>query len=108
QLGVAGLRPRHLDAIAPFQVTTDPYRDVALPGGIPNSGFGAFWGLGDQPEASYSSGIQQTSQAQDSGCGRAQVTHIEAQPSHNIFLQGLHHLWDDAYWQAREPGAHAT
>jgi uncharacterized protein len=108
QLGVAGLRPSHLDAIAPFQVTTDLYRDVALPGGVPNSGFGAFWGLGDQPEASYSSGIQQTAQAQDGGCGQAQAAHLQAMPSHNIFAQGIHHIWDDAYWQARVPGANAA
>ena len=108
QLGVAGLRPAHLDAIAPFQVTTDLYRDVALPGGIPNSGFGAFWGLGDQPEASYSSGIQQSAQGKDSGCAGAQLTHLGAQPSHNIFVQGMHHLWDDAYWRTRQPGAEAA
>ncbi len=108
QLGVAGLDPRHLEAIAPFQVTTDLYRDVAAPGGIPNSGFGAFWGLGDQPTASYSSGVQQSAEAQDRGCATAQAAHLEALPSHNIFLQGMRHLWDDAYWQTREPGSGAA
>ena len=108
QLGVAGLRPKHLDAIAPFQVTTDLYRDVAVPGGIPNSGFGAFWGLGDQPSASYSSGFQQTVQANDGGCGQAQVTHLGDLPANNIFLQGMRHLWDDAYWRTRQPGANAA
>jgi uncharacterized protein len=108
QLGVASVRPRHLDAIAPFQVTTDLYRDVAVPGGIPNSGFGAFWGLGDQPDASYSSGVQQTAQTQDTGCGQAQATHLTDMPSHNIFVQGMRHLWDDSYWKAREPGANAA
>ena len=38
QVGVAALRPPHLDAIAPFQVTTDLYRDVSYPGGITNTG----------------------------------------------------------------------
>lgn len=108
QLGVAGLRPPNLDAIAPFQVTSDLYRDVAAPGGIPDSGFGAFWGLGDQPSASYSSGIEQALKSGDSGCAQAQVTHLASEPTHNIFLQGMQHLWDDAYWQAREPGANAS
>jgi hypothetical protein len=108
QLGVAGLRPPHLDAIAPFQVTTDLYRDVAAPGGIPDSGFGAFWGLGDQPSASYSSGIEQAVKGGDSGCAQAQASHLGAEPSHNIFVQGMQHLWDDAYWQAREPGANVS
>jgi uncharacterized protein len=58
QLGVAALRPPHLDAVAPFQVTTDLYRDVAYPGGIADTGFGAFWGVFDQPYVSYSSGIE--------------------------------------------------
>jgi hypothetical protein len=108
QIGVAGLRPPHLDAIAPFQASTDVYRDVAAPGGIPDTGFGAFWGLGDQPEGSYGSGAEQTAQAQDAGCGQAQLTHLESEPSHNIFAQGIQHLYDDAYWQGREPGANAA
>jgi|tagenome__1003787_1003787.scaffolds.fasta_scaffold20987710_8 putative CocE/NonD family hydrolase len=108
QLGVAGLRPPHLDAIAPFQAAGDLYRDVAAPGGIPNTGFGAFWGLGDQPAASYSSGAEQSVEAQDGGCAQAQLTHLAAEPSNNIFAQGMQHLWDDGYWRAREPGADAA
>src|SRR3954462_14298097 len=55
QLGVAALRPAHLDAIAPFQVTADPYRDVGYPGGTQTTGFGAFWASADQPQNSYKS-----------------------------------------------------
>lgn len=108
QMGVAGLRPAHLDAIAPFQVTTDPYRDVAYPGGIANVGFGAFWGGVDQPLNSTDSGVQQAAGARDSGCALAQTDHLGSVPQHNIALNGLLHPYDDAFWQAREPGANAA
>src|SRR3954454_2512811 len=108
QVGVAGLRPPHLDAIAPFQVTTDLYRDVGYPGGIANTGFGAFWGGVDQPNNSYRSGIGQAAATGDSGCAQAQLTHLAAEPSHNIGLEGLQHPFHDAYWQDREPGADAA
>jgi uncharacterized protein len=108
QLGVAGVRPPHLDAIAPFQVTTDLYRDVADPGGITDTGFGAFWAGVDQPFASYEAGVERTAQNADAGCAEAQLTAAAAEPWHNIALQGLQHSFDDAYWQAREPGANAS
>jgi putative CocE/NonD family hydrolase len=105
QLGVAGLRPRHLAAIAPFQVTTDLYRDVAYPGGITNTGFGAFWGGVDQPLASYEGGIERTEQNSDAGCAESLVSDLAAEPFHNIALEGLQHPFDDTFWQARAPGA---
>ena len=107
QLGVAAQRPPHLDAIAPFQVTTDLYRDVADPGGITNTGFGAFWGGFDQPFASYSGGAQRTVNSGDADCLQAQPSSVASQPTNNIAVNGLRHLYDDAYWRAREPGAHA-
>ncbi len=107
QLGVAGQRPQHLDAIAPFQVTSDPYRDVAYPGGIQNTGFGAFWGGFDQPFNSYRSGFTQAVNAGDPGCVLSQADHLQEEPVHNIALQGLVHPYDDAWWRARRPGAHA-
>jgi hypothetical protein len=108
QLGVAGLRPPHLDAIAPFQVTTDLYRDVAYPGGVTDTGFGAFWGAVDQPYASYSSGVERAGETKDTGCAQSQVSDLAAEPSHNVALEGLQHPFDDAFWQAREPGADAS
>lgn len=108
QLGVAGLRPPHLDAIAPFQVTSDLYRDVAYPGGIANTGFGAFWAGVDQPLNSYQAGIERTEENADIGCGLAQANDLAQEPWHNIALQGLQRPFDDAFWQAREPGANAT
>ena len=107
QLGVAALRPPHLDAIAPFQVTTDLYRDVADPGGITNTGFGAFWGGADQPYASYSGGAQRAAGTTDAGCAGALAGAAAAEPAHNIALNGLQHPYDDAFWRAREPGEHA-
>lgn len=107
QVGVAGLRPPHLVAIAPFQVTTDLYRDVGDPGGITNTGFGTFWGGFDQPFASYESGVERTEQNADVGCALSQVKDLGDEPMHNISLQALQHPFDDAFWRAREPGANA-
>ena len=108
QVGVAGLRPPHLDAIAPFQVTTDLYRDVGYPGGITNTGFGAFWAGVDQPNNSYRSGIQQAVATGDAGCAAALATHLAAEPTQNIGLQALQHPYVDDFWHGREPGAKAA
>lgn len=43
QLFVAGTKPPHLAAIAPFSVTEDLYRGVGYPGGIFNNGFAKSW-----------------------------------------------------------------
>src|SRR3954471_20256693 len=86
QVGVAGLRPPHLDAIAPFQVTTDLYRDAGAPGGILNVGFGACWASADQPQNSYRSGIEQAVSTGDAGCAQAVAEHVAAEPAHNIGL----------------------
>src|SRR3954467_2235441 len=107
QVGGAGLRPAHLDAIAPFQVATDIYRDAGFPGGIQNTGFGAFWAGFDQPDASYRSGAGEAVANGDTGCAQAQATHAAAEPTHNLALGGLQHTFVDAYWQDRMPGANA-
>jgi uncharacterized protein len=108
QLGVAGLRPPHLDAIAPFQVTTDLYRDVGDPGGITNTGFGAFWAGFDQPFASYEAGVERTEENDDIGCAGSTLSDLAEEGFHNVALGGLQHPYDDAFWQAREPGANAS
>jgi uncharacterized protein len=108
QLGVASLRPPHLDAVAPFQVTSDLYRDVAYPGGIANTGFGAFWAGVDQPAASYEGGVERTEQNADSGCAVSLANDLAQEGFHNIAVEGLQHRFDDAFWQAREPGANAA
>jgi uncharacterized protein len=43
QLYVAGARPPHLAAIAPFSVIADIYRAPGFPGGIFNNGFAESW-----------------------------------------------------------------
>ena len=107
-LGVAGLRPAHLDAIAPWQVTADMYRDVGYPGGIANTGFGATWAGVDQPLNSYESGTEQAVGTRDTGCAKSEVSDLAAEPSNNIALQGLQHPFFDTFWQEHEPGANAA
>jgi uncharacterized protein len=43
QLFVAGARPPHLAAVAPFSVIADIYRSPGYPGGIFNNGFAQSW-----------------------------------------------------------------
>ncbi|MGB8388907.1 CocE/NonD family hydrolase [Mycobacterium sp.] len=45
QYGTAALHPPALRAICPWEGWTDPYRDVAFPGGIRERGFMRNWGL---------------------------------------------------------------
>ena len=45
QYGTAALHPPALRAICPWEGFTDPYRDVAFPGGIRERGFIRNWGL---------------------------------------------------------------
>lgn len=108
QVGVAGLRPPHLDAIAPFQVVTDLYRDAGYPGGIQNTGFGAFWGGIDQPNNSYRSGLGQAVNTRDTACAEAQAQHAASEPTNNISLVGLQHPYFDAFWADRQPGLNAS
>jgi putative CocE/NonD family hydrolase len=104
QVGTAGLHPPHLDAIAPFQVTTDMYRDVAFPGGMANIGFGAFWAGVDQPLNSYKSGAVQALKTRDPGCIASLAENAANIPLHNVALQGFGHPYDGAWWQNHEPG----
>jgi putative CocE/NonD family hydrolase len=103
-----GITQVGLDAIAPFQVTTDLYRDVSYPGGITNTGFGAFWAGVDQPNNSYRSGLQQAVATGDAGCAAALATHLAAEPTQNIGVQALAHPFVDDFWHGREPGANAA
>jgi putative CocE/NonD family hydrolase len=107
QIGVAGLRPPHLVAIAPFQVTTDLYRDVAYPGGLVNVGFGAFWAGIDQPLNSYESGLEEALHTGNVTCVEALAHDLAEEPTENVALQALGHPYFDAFWAAHEPGANA-
>lgn len=108
QVGVAGLRPAHLDAIAPWQVSTDLYRDVGYPGGIADTGFGAFWAGVDQPLNSYDSGLQQAEATGDTTCVAALLHDLADEPTNNVALNALQHPFVDSFWQARRPGANAA
>src|SRR5882757_4773662 len=88
QPGVAALHPAGLDAIAPWQIVDDLYRDAAYPGGIPNGEFGAFWGLGDQPAASHSSVLNGIA-AGDSQCAQSEVEQLTVNPTTNIVVAGV-------------------
>jgi uncharacterized protein len=108
QVGVAGLRPPHLDAIAPWQVSTDLYRDVGYPGGIANTGFGAFWAGVDQPYNSYSSGLEEAEATGNTTCVEALLHDLAAEPTNNVALNALQHPFVDSFWQAHHPGANAA
>src|SRR3954467_6884604 len=88
QPGVAALHPAGLDAIAPWQIVDDLYRDVAYPGGVADGEFGAFWGLGDQPAASNSSALQGAASG-DPQCARSEVEQATVNPTTNILVSGL-------------------
>src|SRR5437764_4154141 len=107
QPGVAALHPAGLDAIAPFQIVDDVYRDVAYPGGAGNAEFGAFWGLADQPAASNISVVQGT-EAGDPQCAQSEADHTATNLTTNIFVSGLQHPYIDPYWNARTVGAAAS
>jgi uncharacterized protein len=107
QPGVAALHPAGLDAIAPWQIVDDVYRDVAYPGGVADGEFGAFWGLGDQPAASNSSALNGTA-AGDSQCAQSEAEQVTVNPTTNIFLAGFQHPYIDSYWNSRTVGAAAS
>ena len=107
QPGVAALHPVGLDAIAPFQLVDDVYRDVAYPGGVPDAEFGAFWGLGDQPAAATSSIVNGTT-AGDPQCPQSAAEQATVNPTSNIFVGGYQHPYYDAYWQTKTIGPAAA
>lgn len=107
QPGIAALHPAGLDAIAPWQIVDDPYRDVAYPGGIANGEFGAFWGLGDQPAAATSS-IEQGVQAGDAQCAQDAAGQPAVNPTTNIFVSAFQHPYIDSYWRSKTVGAAAS
>ncbi|MHB8512135.1 MAG: CocE/NonD family hydrolase, partial [Actinomycetota bacterium] len=104
QLETAALRPAHLDAVAPFHVVADVYRDVAYPGGILDSGFASIWALAYQPATSYSSALIAAEQ-QDPVCAQNIAQHAPADTTTNSLLRGAAHPFNDEFWTTRQPGA---
>jgi hypothetical protein len=107
QPGVAALHPRGLDAIAPWQIVDDLYRDVAYPGGVGNAEFGAFWALGDQPSASTSSALQGVS-AGDTQCAQSPAVQATVNPTTNIFVAGFRNHYMNPFWRSKTVGAAAS
>lgn len=107
QPGIAALHPRGLAAIAPFQIVDDVYRDVGYPGGIFDSEFASFWGLGDQPASSASSIKNEDQAAAQAECASHQSTRAPGNVETNIFTTGSKHTWYDAYWRSKEVGLSA-
>ena len=107
QPGVAALHPKGLAAIAPFQIVDDVYRDVAFPGGVGNGEFGAFWGLGDQPAASYSGQVSGTTRG-DTQCVQSSAEQLVTNPTTNIFVAGYQHQYIDSFWNSKTIGADAS
>ncbi|MDT7785769.1 MAG: uncharacterized protein QOF58_4188 [Pseudonocardiales bacterium] len=103
QPGVAALHPKGLDAIAPWQIVDDPYRDVAYPGGLVNGEFGVFWGIYNQPAASTSAALEGF-QAGDPQCGQSAAGQAVANPATNIVVAGQQHPYVDAYWTSKTVG----
>jgi hypothetical protein len=107
QPGVAALHPEGLEAIAPFQLADDIYRDVGYPGGIMNVEFGAFWAGFNQPFASASgtaTGVQQGDPQCAANYAPEQPTNV---PS-NIAVAALQHQYFDDFWKQRRTGATAS
>jgi putative CocE/NonD family hydrolase len=102
QPGVAALHPAGLDAIAPWQIVDDPYRDVSYPGGIANGEFGAFWAVYNQPAAatlSATAGVQ----AGEPQCVQ-NAAEQAANPTTNIFVTAFQHPYSDSFWTSKTVG----
>jgi putative CocE/NonD family hydrolase len=96
QLGVASFHPRGLDAITPFHIATDYYRDVAYPGGVFNSKFMKFY-------AAYLVTIDKQTAAPaiksgDQQCLKDFRAHVRANPRYSIGRIAPLNPFDDAYW----------
>jgi predicted acyl esterase len=98
QLGVASFRPRGLDAITPFHVATDYYRDVIYPGGVYNTKFTQFY-------AKHLVEIDaQTAQARikngDKTCAKNFREHVPLNRRYSIVRTSAANPFYDSYWQA--------
>src|SRR5215472_11704745 len=98
QLGVASFRPKGLDAITPFHVAGDLYRDVGYPGGVYNSAFINMYAAGlvridrQAAQAGISRGDRQ--------CIKDFRTHVPRNQKYSIAPNMLAHPFDDRYYQA--------
>jgi hypothetical protein len=101
QLLTAATQPPHLRAITPADVTTDFYRDVAYPGGIPNVTFTGAWTLAARP-AHEELSIPYAAAQGDLAC----APNIASKPvpsDYYDYLQLSQHQYDDVLWDRYSP-----
>jgi CheY-like chemotaxis protein len=99
---VTSFRPTGLDAITPFHIATDYYRDVAYPGGVFNSKFMNFY-------AAYLVKIDKQTAGPAIGAGDRQClkdfcAHVRANWRYSIGKNAPANPFDDSYWHAA-PGS---
>lgn len=106
QLFVAAQQPPHLRAIAPSNVIFDLYRDVGIPGGIPNAAFTALFTV--QQEAPGLLGIPDALAQADPECA---LNHVVNRLAYQAFAVGglLSPHIDGAFgWGDRSPATTAA
>ena len=98
QLGIASFRPKGLDAITPFYVAADFYRDVFYLGGVYESAFANFYAAGlvkVDAQAAHARIARR-----DRQCARDFRTHVPLNRKYSIARNMPAHPFDDSYWQA--------
>jgi putative CocE/NonD family hydrolase len=104
QIGVASLRPKGLDAITPFHIATDIYRDVAYPGGVYNARFLNFYAAHlVTVDAQTARGAIRHGNRQCIGDFRA---HVPLNRRYAINRNAVANPFEDSYWRT-SPGEHA-
>jgi len=104
QIGIAALRPKGLDAIAPFAITTDFY-DVAYPGGIFNSEYASTYPKGVAALESKAAKIR--IKAGDRECARNYAENTKRFPPSREFAATAANPYADSFWQ-HGPGEHIS
>jgi predicted acyl esterase len=97
QIGIASFRPKGLDAIAPFHIAADFYRDVAYPGGVYNAGFLNYYSsyLVTADEQAAHGAISHG----DKQCAADYQAHVAPDKQDSLALNAPRHPFDDSYWQ---------
>jgi uncharacterized protein len=103
QIGVASFRPKGLDAITPFHVATDIYRDVAYPGGVFNAKFLNLYAkyLVTMDAQTAHDGISNGNRQ----CSADFHEHVRLNRRYSIAANARANPFDDAYYGA-SPGEH--
>jgi putative CocE/NonD family hydrolase len=98
QIGTAGHRPPHLDAIAPFMITTDLYRDTAYPGGIYNAEFMSAYGALVPADDAQAANVTRGSTTVDTQCAINFATHAALSAPADTAVNMPQHPFVDGYW----------